>query len=292
MSLITVSNLIPNIGDEPHFSDLKLSLRKIGSRLLNLKKASRVPNSSRKYIQGDPVRYIDWRAFARTDQLLLREHRDEASSKVKILLDLRPSLYWPTAADSEDSISKLEIAVRILFHLTYHHLKRGDLVDVIICRDEVGLDCEKIQITSAYDVLLMFRQLNNDFLDFSLKGSAYSLKVNKSVAYDEAYIISDMLNDIDLDTVLGSAKFYRLVHVLSSKEIDLSWIKDDICYFDETSSKIEFHGAYLKRKSDYGHIIDDWLIRVKNKFSKPNRYYLLITDSTPLDVYLTNIFFK
>lgn len=291
MGLITVSNLIPNIGDEPHFSDLKLSVRKIGSRLLNLKKASRLPTSSRKYIQGDPIRYIDWRAYARTDQLILREHRDEASSKIKIHFDLSSTLYWPNGFESK-VISKLEISVRILLHLAYHHLKKGDVVDLIVCRDEKEKNCEKIQVTSAFDVLLIFKQISSDFADFNLKGSAYSLRLNKSVSYDETYIISDMLTDFDLDEVLGSSKYHHLLHVLSSKEIEIDWINDDICYFDETAAKIEFYGSYLKRKSDYISVMNNWMNQVKKKFSKPNRRYLLVTDRTPIDVYLANIFSK
>jgi len=291
MNLITVSNLIPNIGDEPHFSDLKLSVRKIGSRLLNLKKASRLPTSSRKYIQGDPLRYIDWRAYARTDQLLLREHRDEASSRIKIIFDLSSTLYWPNDTDNVVS-SKIEISIRVLLHLAYHHLKKGDVVDLIVCRDGAGGQCDRIQVTSAYDVLLMFKQFGSDFSDFNLKGSPYSLILNKGVAYDETYIISDMLTNFDLDELVGSSKYHRLLHVLSSKEIDIDWINDDVCYFDETAAKIEFYGSYLKRKSDYSNVINNWMNRVKKNFSKPNRHYLLITDKTPIDVYLANIFSK
>lgn len=291
MSVITVSNLIPNIGDEPHFSDLKLSVRKIGSRLLNLKKASRLPTSTRKYIQGDPLRYIDWRAYARTDQLLLREHRDEASSKIKILFDLSSTLYWPNSTDDQ-VVSKLEVSIRVVLHLAYHHLKKGDVVDLIVCRNNAGRECDKIEVTSAYDVFLLFKQFGSDFSDFNLKGSAYSLKFNQSVSYDETYIISDMLSDFNLEEVLGTSKYHRLLHILSSKEIDIDWVDDEVCYFDETAAKIEFHGSYLKRKSDYATAINNWMNQVKQNFSKLNRHYLLITDKTPIDVYLANIFSK
>jgi hypothetical protein len=41
----------------------------------------------RAYSAGDDVRHIDWRALARTDQLLVRQWRDEVLPRVEILVD-------------------------------------------------------------------------------------------------------------------------------------------------------------------------------------------------------------
>lgn len=41
----------------------------------------------RAYAAGDDVRHLDWKAFARTDQLFVRQHREEILPRLEIVLD-------------------------------------------------------------------------------------------------------------------------------------------------------------------------------------------------------------
>ncbi len=46
----------------------------------------------RSYTAGDDLRHLDWSVFARTDQLMLRRHRQEVSPRVEVVLDLSQSM--------------------------------------------------------------------------------------------------------------------------------------------------------------------------------------------------------
>ena len=46
----------------------------------------------RAYVAGDDLRHLDWRAFARTDQLLVRQYREEIEPRVEVLLDASRSM--------------------------------------------------------------------------------------------------------------------------------------------------------------------------------------------------------
>ncbi len=46
----------------------------------------------RDYAAGDDVRHLDWRAFARTDQLFVRLYREEILPRVELLVDLSRSM--------------------------------------------------------------------------------------------------------------------------------------------------------------------------------------------------------
>ncbi len=46
----------------------------------------------RAYQAGDDVRHLDWRAFARSDQLLVRQYREEVLPRVEIVLDTSRSM--------------------------------------------------------------------------------------------------------------------------------------------------------------------------------------------------------
>lgn len=46
----------------------------------------------RAYAAGDDVRHLDWRAFARTDQLMVRLHREEVAPELELVLDASRSM--------------------------------------------------------------------------------------------------------------------------------------------------------------------------------------------------------
>lgn len=62
------------------------------------------------YVPGDDLRHLDWRAFARRDQLVTRQYRDETNTTVHLLLDTSASMGY--AGDGE-AFSKLD-AARVL----------------------------------------------------------------------------------------------------------------------------------------------------------------------------------
>jgi uncharacterized protein (DUF58 family) len=46
----------------------------------------------RAYVAGDDLRHLDWSVYARTEQLMLRRHRQEVSPRVEVVLDLSASM--------------------------------------------------------------------------------------------------------------------------------------------------------------------------------------------------------
>jgi len=46
----------------------------------------------RAYAAGDDVRHLDWRAFARTDQLMVRLHREEVAPELDLVIDVSRSV--------------------------------------------------------------------------------------------------------------------------------------------------------------------------------------------------------
>lgn len=79
-------------------SSWKLALARTPPRGPAGEKLGRTTGSSldfhdrRSYEAGDDVRNLDWRAFARTDQLLVRQWRDEVLARVEILVDASRSM--------------------------------------------------------------------------------------------------------------------------------------------------------------------------------------------------------
>lgn len=65
----------------------------------------------RDYQPGDDLRRVDWRLYARTDRLHLREAHEETPLRVVLLLDVSPSM---TYASQKGRLSKLDYARALL----------------------------------------------------------------------------------------------------------------------------------------------------------------------------------
>lgn len=68
-------------------------------------------NQLRDYQMGDDVRFIDWRASARADKLLVREYIEERSRTVMILLDISHSTDFTSGANPIKEITQQVAAV-------------------------------------------------------------------------------------------------------------------------------------------------------------------------------------
>lgn len=84
--------------------------------------------SPRRYISGDSMRRIHWRATAHRGQLMVRQEEEESSPDALVVLD-RSSLRWDAADGSEDAA--FEAAVSLCASAAIHLTDEGYGVDVI-----------------------------------------------------------------------------------------------------------------------------------------------------------------
>lgn len=86
----------------------------------------------RPYIAGDEVRRIDWRVYARTDRLYVKESEEETNAPVRLLLDVSASLNF-TPRD----VSKLDYARYLSASLAYLATRQGDRVGLTCFNEEI-----------------------------------------------------------------------------------------------------------------------------------------------------------
>lgn len=78
----------------------------------------------RPYQQGDEARHIDWRLFARTDRLHVREFHDEANLEAYIIVDATASMGF----EDSGGLAKLRYAQYTAAALAHLMLRAGDAV--------------------------------------------------------------------------------------------------------------------------------------------------------------------
>ncbi len=86
----------------------------------------------RPYIAGDEVRRIDWRVYARTDRLYVKEFEEETNAPIRLLLDVSGSLRF-----TPHKVSKFDYARYLVAAIAYLATKQNDRVGLVCFNNEV-----------------------------------------------------------------------------------------------------------------------------------------------------------
>jgi uncharacterized protein (DUF58 family) len=78
----------------------------------------------RKYVPGDDLRRLDWRAFGRTDRYYVKEFEADTNLRCCLVLDTSGSMAYA----SKGQMSKMDYARRIAASLAYLAAQQGDAV--------------------------------------------------------------------------------------------------------------------------------------------------------------------
>ena len=99
----------------------------------------------RQYVPGDPFKNINWKAFARTGDLMINEKCRDAVTDIYIILDSRD-----ISESAPFSKTPLEVSTVAAASLASFFLKRRDSVSLIIYDEKVSFlppDTEKNRIS-------------------------------------------------------------------------------------------------------------------------------------------------
>src|SRR6187402_2282227 len=98
-----------------------------GERVSRRRGGSAEFQEHRPYAPGDDLRRIDWSAFARTGEPVLKLFRAEEDSVLRVVLDVSASLAFGTP-------QKLEVARRVAAAIGYLALANGQRVQILSAR--------------------------------------------------------------------------------------------------------------------------------------------------------------
>jgi uncharacterized protein (DUF58 family) len=88
--------------------------------------------SHREYAQGDDLRHVNWKLFARTNRLYVKQFDAETNMNLYLLLDVSGSMECRNTG-----VSKLEYGAALAAALAHLALKQHDAVGLILLADEV-----------------------------------------------------------------------------------------------------------------------------------------------------------
>lgn len=86
----------------------------------------------RLYNSGESVKNIDWKLFARTDKLFVKQFEEETNLRSYLLLDTSSSMNFP-----EKGVNKLEFSVYAIASLMYLFRKQRDAFGLCLFNDKL-----------------------------------------------------------------------------------------------------------------------------------------------------------
>jgi uncharacterized protein (DUF58 family) len=237
----------------------------------------------RQYMPGDPIKYIDWKVYGKTDRFYIKEYEEETNLRAYIILDASGSMGY-----SSDGISKLEYGCYLAASLSYLMLKQQDSVGLLTFdnapRTYIPPRSAKRHLHAILKELSHLEASEETDLGQSLHELASRVKRRGLII-----LISDLLDDAD--KVIRGLKLFRhmkheviVFHVLDPAEVSFPFEQEVILKDMETAEEIpavpwEVRGEYKGR-------VAAWVNRYRSVLRQSGIDYVPVKTSTTFDVAL------
>ncbi len=221
----------------------------------------------RLYNNGDSVKSIDWKLFAKTDKLFSKRYEEETNLRCQFVIDVSSSMYFPN-----DKYNKLTFSVQSTAALIYLLKRQRDAFGLSLFTDQLKLNTPA-KSTSVHQKFLFAK------LEEVLSASQLNVQTDLSSALHQiadlihkrslVVVFSDMLqtaNSADrleqIFSALQHLKFNKHEVVVfnvtdSGKELDFNFENRPYEFVDmETGTVLKAHAskvkdAYLQQMSEY-----------------------------------------
>jgi uncharacterized protein (DUF58 family) len=91
----------------------------------------------RQYVAGDDIRHIDWKVFAKTDKIYLKQYLEETNLRLICIVDASESMGFSSIGQGKETWSKYDQATAIAASLSYLAVQHQDAVGLAIFDNEL-----------------------------------------------------------------------------------------------------------------------------------------------------------
>ncbi len=275
-----LANVVARVPRLARRSGLELSARRVLEGMYAGRHRSPFHGSSmdfaehRPYQPGDELRSIDWRAFGRTDRLLIRRYQDDRQLPLAVVLDSSASMAYGKPA--KDDIAKLAAAALALMAID-----QGDTVQVMAGANSAHWTPALSSASAAG------RACETLFTSVS-RGTADLAKVMQQVGDSLrrrtlVVLLSDLLTEVEPLAEVAAAMAARghevaVIQVLDRSEIDLPTQWGRVTLKDPEGSVPEFTCDAGRAKVAYDLAMAAHMDHCRNVLSAARADHLLLVS--------------
>ncbi|MDZ4687048.1 MAG: DUF58 domain-containing protein [Planctomycetaceae bacterium] len=236
--------------------------------------------SHREYVQGDDLRHVNWKLFARSNRLYVKEFDAETNMNLHLLVDVSGSMEC-----ANTGVSKLTYGTTLAAALAHLALKQHDAVGLTLYADEVLLHLEPRAKPHQLDEIL--RAIANtkarpkSDASRALHQAAELCRHRGIVA-----VISDFFDELPAITAGLDQLRFRQHEVLAFQIWD-RWERDlpldgNICFTDlETREDITTHAEGVRE--NYLRAVNEWRGDLQKQCLNRGVDRIELTTDEPLD---------
>jgi uncharacterized protein (DUF58 family) len=236
----------------------------------------------RPYMQGDPLKNLDWKVWARSDRYLVKQYTEETNLRCHLMLDLSGSMAFRS---QRAAMSKLEYAQSLAAALAYLMLHQQDAVGALLFADAPLSYVPPRAVRSHLDVLL--KTLGSMQPQGRTKLGPVLHQLAERVKRRGLVVLCSDLMDRP-DEVLSALQHFRhrnheviVFHILDPDEIEFPYT-DTATFVDlETGDRLTTEPWEIARR--YREKLEAWRAYYQRQARERRIDYVMIDTRTPFD---------
>ncbi|KUK45596.1 MAG: DUF58 domain-containing protein [Methanothrix sp.] len=231
------------------------------------------PVGYREYRKGDDFKFVDWKVYARTEKLYVREHEEERSLSVHLLLDASSSMAFG---------EKFAFASMISVGFAYMAIKENEKFSI----SKFGEMLEPGETRGGRRNLFramedLDRTAPSGGTDFKRTAEQFDLTIRSTSL---VVVISDLLDGIE-SVVSGiyklSAHDLILIQILDPAEADLDF-EGDLRFIDMESKESVMTSVTPKVRDEYKSKMNEHNRRIRETCDVVGADFFTYTTETPI----------
>jgi uncharacterized protein (DUF58 family) len=241
--------------------------------------------SHREYVPGDDLRHVNWKLFARSKRLYVKEYDAETNMNLYLLLDISGSMRCASRG-----LSKLEYGSTLAAALAYLALRQRDAVGVTLLADRVRASVPPSSKPQQLDDILMTIASTHE-RPRSDAVRAFHPAAELARHRGLVVIISDLMDDVDaLVEGIEHLRFRRhevvVFHVLDPLERDLDL--DGSVRFRDLETQDDVIVRVEGIRDEYRRVVNQWRAALEAECRERLVDRIELMTDEPLDKALVN----
>lgn len=234
----------------------------------------------RQYQPGDDIRFIDWKAYARSDKYYIKENEDETNLDAHIILDASASMDFGSG-----KLTKWQYAATLAATLAFLFQRQNDAIGLAVLDEQIRFEMEArgtrghlVQFIGQLEKTAPGRKTR-------LADSIHSV-ASRITRRGIVILITDMLDD--LEAVLTGLRHLQfggndvaVFHIMDPAERNFSFDGPTLFVDPETNQVVP--ALPLEMKAKYLEAIGQFITTCSEEMGRGNIWYFLTDTSEPLD---------
>ncbi|ARA93639.1 DUF58 domain-containing protein [Rhodothermaceae bacterium RA] len=235
----------------------------------------------RPYMPGDDPLRIDWKLFARTDRLYVKEFEDETNTRMHLLVDISRSMHYGSG-----TVNKQTYASYLAASLAYFIDRQQDAVGLTLFDHDVRDRLPARRAAGHLPLILKHLEDAPPGAQTNL-GKPLHLLADLYTQRGFVVLISDLLDDVD--PLVDGLKHFRyngheviVFHLLDPQEVHFDF-EDEAIEFEDLETGATKLVLTREARDVYRDNVSRFCDTLKRACSRLGIDYTLLTTDQPLD---------